>query len=341
MNFLYEMNGTESLQNQRVSEDDFISSEPPLSCYFPEQAVQQTRYSTGQLWSNDFLWPPSQPMQMPHRPMSMAVEGSANGEPGLSSHSTSRKSSVNPPVTPTMPSRRTLMSSNDIGYFNGQCTGPDDQDEDQRPLDPDPKADRSFMGVHFSTPVYPSHQPDPWLETIPEQPWESPSATSSQLSSQQSITTPQEWPASDSLLNQRIHAMAGTWQSTDGSIWYRCNEVASSWDATNAAGHHQQHQHRSVSHASAGTNYAALHARNEPLVDEEFPPVPCGQCGRIYTGRWGNNNMHRHVRLKHATELPREYVCRVCQKSYNRIDALRIHERLKHSMLHRASATRR
>lgn len=307
-----------------------MSSEPPLSCYLPEQAVQQTRFSTGQSWSNDYLWPPSQSMQMSHRPMNMTVEGSANGEPELSSHSTSRKSSVNPPVTPTMPMRRTLVSSNDVGYFNGQFAGLDDQDEDQRPLDPDPKADRSFMGVHFPTPVYPSHQPEAWLGTIPEQPWESPSAIASQLSSQQSTTTLQEWSAFDSSPSQRIHAIAGTWELTDGSTWYRCDKVASSRDATNAAGHHQQHQHLNTSHASAGTNYTASHARNEPLVDEEFPPVPCGQCEGIFTGRWGKNNMHRHVRSKHPTGLPRVYVCRVCQKSYIRSDALRTHERSKH-----------
>ncbi|KAJ4985714.1 hypothetical protein SVAN01_08801 [Stagonosporopsis vannaccii] len=274
----------------------------------------------------------------------MTVEGSAYGEPELSSHSTSRRSSIDPPFTPTMPIKQPFISPDEAGNSSGHFNGPNDHNEDQWPFDNDPKVDHSFMGFHLATPLYSSNQPDSsafggsWLETIPEQPWQASYSKSSQPSSQQTTSVPPEQPATDTASSQRIDALAGTWQMIEDSTWTRCDGGALPWNGDGIADHPF---HLTNSNVSAGPNYTASRSSNESTVNEKFPPVECEVCGERYNGKWAMNNKLRHARLKHATELPKAYVCKVCQKSYKRSDALRNHENLKHATRHRGSATRR
>lgn len=316
------------------------------------RVVQQStgrQYDERQMWNNDFLRPPTQSVLMPHGPMSMAREGSTFGEPDLSSYSTSRRSSVNPPFTPgtgddhPIPTGQPFVSPDDTEYPNGHFGGPIDPDENQWPLDCDQKVARSFMGLQFTTPIYPSNQPlsltpgGLWLETIQEQHGGNPFSISSEANLQQRTTTPPERPGSDGLSNQRINALAGTWHMVEDSTWTRCNDGTPPRDASDAA---DLHFDSATSFTSAHLGNTASRMMSEPATKVDFTPVPCEQCARVYTGRWGMNNMQRHARLKHATQ-PRQYVCVVCRSVYNRSDALRNHEHSKHPALHHTSTARR
>ncbi|CAO2658141.1 Nn.00g074010.m01.CDS01 [Neocucurbitaria sp. VM-36] len=60
----------------------------------------------------------------------------------------------------------------------------------------------------------------------------------------------------------------------------------------------------------------------------------CGQCHKVFTGRYRRGNCSRHVRQQHP-ELLRDQpgrVCRVCTKTFNRQDARRKHEWQQHGL---------
>ncbi|OAG21948.1 hypothetical protein CC77DRAFT_1007446 [Alternaria alternata] len=67
--------------------------------------------------------------------------------------------------------------------------------------------------------------------------------------------------------------------------------------------------------------------------DIDHPLVPCAQCNKTFSGRYGKGNLRRHVLAFHnplATVLGT--ACRVCKKAYRRADATRKHEWNKHQI---------
>ncbi|KAF2750860.1 hypothetical protein M011DRAFT_186094 [Sporormia fimetaria CBS 119925] len=82
-----------------------------------------------------------------------------------------------------------------------------------------------------------------------------------------------------------------------------------------------------------------------PLVENsrEIPPVTCPypDCNKVYTGKWGQRNVLRHVQDKHpqSTDLPMAesgetiWPCSVCDKTYHRKDARLKHARESHPEL--------
>ncbi|KAF2131381.1 hypothetical protein P153DRAFT_193877 [Dothidotthia symphoricarpi CBS 119687] len=58
-----------------------------------------------------------------------------------------------------------------------------------------------------------------------------------------------------------------------------------------------------------------------------YPPVKCGQCRKLFIGKFGAGNLTRHIRHVHNMM---KIVCRVCEKSFKRGDALRKHRWTKH-----------
>jgi hypothetical protein len=75
----------------------------------------------------------------------------------------------------------------------------------------------------------------------------------------------------------------------------------------------------------------------DPLIPDQevaFPPAYCGQCDKVFHGRYREGNLRRHVVAFHSP--PDSHVtkaCRVCQRSYKRSDATRKHEWKKHRIV--------
>lgn len=80
----------------------------------------------------------------------------------------------------------------------------------------------------------------------------------------------------------------------------------------------------------AGTQTAASEASRTSSCIDDF--LTCGEpdCTASFTGAFRRGNLHRHIRLVHIRD--RKYHCGVsgCGKTFNRSDALRKHQRVKH-----------
>jgi hypothetical protein len=70
---------------------------------------------------------------------------------------------------------------------------------------------------------------------------------------------------------------------------------------------------------------------DDPVV--AFPPAYCGQCNKVFHGRYREGNLRRHVIAFHNRPDSQRTACRVCQRSYKRSDAVRKHEWKKHRIV--------
>lgn len=101
------------------------------------------------------------------------------------------------------------------------------------------------------------------------------------------------------------------------------------WEAGPASGAPREDQ---IAHGVTPT-----HAKRKRIsVDctSLFPPVKCGCCNAVFTGKFSKGNLKRHIKHKHAA-APVLFPCRdlSCQKVYKRDCAQRNHEWKKHRML--------
>ena len=361
-NFWYKPNETDLLVRQGVWEEGNMGFKPPNSYALPEMAGQQHAgllYVAKQHWDSKNPWAPTQSLLTRFPSLNMPVEGCAYTVPGLLSHTTSRRSSLNPPFTPdtagnvSTPTRSSFASLGDAVFSNERFVSLGDQTETQGPFDPEIIADQSLGELESLTPTYPSNDldipmmADVWLDRVQEQAWGKSVSTMSQLSLQQAVTSPPHWPAFEKRSSQRKNTLTGTWQMNDDFTWTLCDEDVSTLDASDDTGcafgpaTPTRYQEDDFMNALNDLDNIAPHIRIESATKEKYPLVQCEQCGKAYTGRYGTGNMQRHVRLKHASELQKEYICIVCKKAFNRSDALLNHERQKHPTLRRASAMKR
>ena len=254
---------------------------------------------------------------LPRTPMStMPLEAAGYPVPGLVSHTTSRRSSMNPPFSPNTigsiptPPHPGFACPNDISVPDEYFGSLEYQLEIPEAFDPEVAANQSLLGLNFSPRSHPFYQPealmmaDHRLDMIQEQEWKNPFSTVSQPGIQGPIKSPSRRPAS-------YDRQTGTWEMVGHSTWTH------------------------VEQDRVGTELEDLdrippHVRIGPVRKEDYPSVQCEGCSKEFTGQYAAGNMRRHAK-KHVNGDQRRYVCSVCEKSYKRSDALRSHERQKHA----------
>ncbi|CAN9154118.1 unnamed protein product [Alternaria alternata] len=80
--------------------------------------------------------------------------------------------------------------------------------------------------------------------------------------------------------------------------------------------------------------YIELYDHQAPEVDmglradeTDYPPEHCGQCDKMFSGRYRKGNLRRHVIAFHSSlAIVVGTACRICKKAYKRADATRKHE---------------
>ncbi|KAH6615297.1 hypothetical protein C7974DRAFT_62551 [Boeremia exigua] len=346
MNFWYEPSGTDLLVRQPAYEEEFLSTEPHGSYRLSKKAgrhYSQPQHANSQHWNGNNPSRLTQPIPTQYSSTSTLAEGFTYADPGLSSHNTSRRSSINPPFTPdtsdniSSSTRQRFLSPNDAVYSNEYLVPPSDRVGGLGHFDSRTTIDQSLRGLDFSVPsngLEVTTVTDSWLGTSQEQAWEDPLLVVSELGSQQAIAAPPHWPAPKNRSRQHVDTLGVTWQMNEDLTWTPCDdEFTPTLDAFDAA-----YGGSGGTDAFDEPDNTACKAKTSSATKAVYPPAQCEVCGKAYTGRYGTGNMQRHFRLEHVNESRKEYPCLVCKNTYHRSDALRNHERLKHPRLQRAVA---
>ncbi|KAJ4985712.1 hypothetical protein SVAN01_08799 [Stagonosporopsis vannaccii] len=88
-----------------------------------------------------------------------------------------------------------------------------------------------------------------------------------------------------------------------------------------------------------GQGSAAAHMDAPSTSERVYLPVECQHCPQVFNGQFARGNMRRHVKQMHRRNSGVD--CQLCNKTFNRGDALRNHERLAHPHLGRAPPKKR
>ncbi|KAF7677083.1 hypothetical protein GT037_005295 [Alternaria burnsii] len=131
-------------------------------------------------------------------------------------------------------------------------------------------------------------------------------------------------------LGWQYRGMCGQDATEDGDAEYTDSSA-------NMPGSSQYTPHFAECQPSPG-RYIELYDHQAPEVDmglradeTDYPPEHCGQCDKMFSGRYRKGNLRRHVIAFHSSlAVVVGTACRICKKAYKRADATRKHEWKKH-----------
>lgn len=146
-------------------------------------------------------------------------------------------------------------------------------------------------------------------------------------------------------LQQQQQPSLSNFCGRNGSWPKRVNQAYKSLHAEAPTRAHNRVDHVSLDQitgsSNAGANErssSAAHLDTPSTLGRMFPPAKCEYCRQVFTGQYARGNRRRHVVHLHGHVV---IDCKRCDKSFNRRDALRNHERSAHPEMDHAPRKKR
>lgn len=291
----------------------------------------------------------AQPLRRPTPSLDVSVHDCAQAVPDLSPQTATQKSSSSSPETPNATGDVSFLLQRSQAALENAVSPNESTTSPNQYFKPfDYSMSPNYWDFDESTLVQPMDRADSsmlaaqWFENNRQQveanaqgnwPLVDPTITPPGL--QQTNVPPTSSFLEDDESIRRIKELLGTWEMIGDSTWARNNGHESADDDVGVELNHAEpsfgYENRLLPSYYEEPVPADLVTETNYAVKKEYPLVNCDVCGEQYTGQYGPGNLKRHVNQKHALRPRIDYSCRVCKRSYKRSDALRHHERQKHS----------